>query len=358
MNMRKFETYDAICSQPDAIREVITRSTVDATLIAKDIELSGRIFIVGIGSSFHAAQLGAYVLNDVLPKRNAFPLCSSEFVDYTPFLLSTDFVIAISHRGNKLYTCKSIEIAKGHGCKVVLITGKNSSADVSRLDYLLITVAQEKSSAHTVSYMCSVVCLYLIAAMLKDSQGQLVGELRAQLRTLAPKSISDAIKSEEVVKETAQRVRESRRIWLVGGGPNAVTANEIALKVKETSYLQAEAVSTEAMLHGSFQCVEKDDCFILIAPFDVSQRRTMELVGLAEIVGAYVILVGDSSVTSFSKDHTKFIVDLLHHSITSLACTVPLQLLAYHLALCKGTNPDNFRLDDPRFAKARSLVQL
>jgi glutamine---fructose-6-phosphate transaminase (isomerizing) len=143
-----------------------------------------------------------------------------------------------------------------------------------------------------------------------------------------------------------------RRIWLLGGGPSGVTATETALKIKETSYLQAEGMPTETMLHGPFQCVEADDLFVLIAPPGASRERTLEVAELVEEVGAPYIIVGDETTGGRSGAAGMVMVPEVPEPFSALSCLVPLQLFSYHLALARGTNPDSFRVDDPRFARA------
>jgi glutamine---fructose-6-phosphate transaminase (isomerizing) len=131
-----------------------------------------------------------------------------------------------------------------------------------------------------------------------------------------------------------------------------LTATEPALKIKETSYLQAEGMPTETMLHGPFQCVEDDDLFVLIAPSGASRERTLEVAELVGEVGAPNVVFGDEATGSPRAAAGVVRVREVPEPFSALSCLVPLQLLAYHLALARGTNPDSFRVDDPRFAKA------
>jgi len=142
-----------------------------------------------------------------------------------------------------------------------------------------------------------------------------------------------------------------RRIWLLGGGPGAVTATETALKIKETSYLQAEGMPTETMLHGPFQCVEADDLFVLIAPSGAARDRTLEVAELIDEVGAPYLILSDET-TEAPRAAGVLRVPEVPEPFSALSCVVPLQLFSYHLALARGTNPDTFRVDDPRFARA------
>lgn len=147
-----------------------------------------------------------------------------------------------------------------------------------------------------------------------------------------------------------------RRIWIVGGGPSGITAPEIALKIKETSYLQAEGIPVEVMLHGPFQCVEPEDIFILIAPTGPAQARVIELAAMIKAVGAPSIVVSDGTIQLDTVGVCN--VPPVLEPFTALTCLIPLQLFSYHLALACGTNPDGFRLEDPHFAQAMKLVQL
>jgi glucosamine--fructose-6-phosphate aminotransferase (isomerizing) len=111
-------------------------------------------------------------------------------------------------------------------------------------------------------------------------------------------------------------------------------------------------MSTETMLHGPFQCVEADDLFVLIAPAGAAQGRTLEVAELVDEVGGACLIVGDGTVYS-ARERRQFLdVPEVPEPYSALTCLVPLQLLAYHLALARGTNPDSFRAEDPRFARA------
>jgi len=129
-----------------------------------------------------------------------------------------------------------------------------------------------------------------------------------------------------------------------------VTAAETALKIRETSYLQAEGLPTEAMLHGPFQCVEAEDLFVLVAPEGAARERTLEVAGLAREVGSEVVVVDDGAGEAPAR--VRLFVPSIPEPFSALTCLVPLQLFSYHLALARGTNPDSFRTDDARFARA------
>jgi len=108
-----------------------------------------------------------------------------------------------------------------------------------------------------------------------------------------------------------------------------VTAVETALKVKETSYLQAEGMPTETMLHGPFQCVEADDLFVLIAPSGVARERTLEVAELVEEVGASYVIVGDDTTEPRPGAAGVLRVPEVPEPFNALSCLVPLQLFSF-----------------------------
>ncbi len=170
-----------------------------------------------------------------------------------------------------------------------------------------------------------------------------------------------ALLAEPQMEELAHNNVDRRRIWLAGAGPSGVTAREIALKIKETSYLQAEGMSTETMLHGPFQASEADDLFCLIAPAGPGQERTLAVLQQVEAIGAAALVVGDGTPDGTLQGAPAGVICSVPEApepLGALTCLIPLQLFAYWLAIARGTDPDGFRLEDPRFARARQLVQL
>ncbi|MHB8733353.1 MAG: SIS domain-containing protein, partial [bacterium] len=157
----------------------------------------------------------------------------------------------------------------------------------------------------------------------------------------------------------ARALAAGPRIWLVGGGPGAIAAIEGALKIKETSYATAEGMSAEAMLHGPFQSAEPEDLFLLIAQAGPAQRRVADVAAAAREIGARLAVVDDGTAAIPAEAlAARWSVPAVPEPFTALTCAVPLQLFSYHLALARGTNPDSFRLDDPRFLRAYRRVTL
>jgi glucosamine--fructose-6-phosphate aminotransferase (isomerizing) len=276
---------------------------------------------------------------------------SFDFALYGPDLSARDCVIVISHRGNKCYSLEAIKRAREAGCYTLLITGEGTPSIMQYADVTIKTTEQDKSSAHTVSYTGAIAALSCLAEVLGQQP-----HMPTFLQEEFPVILRSCLETDGWMADLANAHLKHRRIWIVGGGPAGITAPEIALKIKETSYLQAEGMAVEAMLHGPFQCVEPEDLFILIAPRGPAQIRVLELAAMIKAVGAPSIVVSDGTIQQVAGGVCN--VPPVPEPFTALTCLIPLQLLSYHLALARGTNPDGFRLEDPHFAQAMKLVQL
>ncbi len=337
-----YHMYDAILAQPEAFARAVERNEETMDRFASEVVGCGRLYLIGLGTSYHAAQVGEHLMRAYGGGVDTRALDSFDLALYGPRLSSGDCVVAASHRGSKRYTARALERAREAGCRTALITGEGGAGSA---DVVFETVAQERSSAHTVSYTSALAVLALLAGGIgrhRTGEETLPDGL---LREEMPAALRASLDLEDTAGALAREHVERRRIWLVGGGPGAVTAREVALKIKETSYLQAEGMPTETMLHGPFQCVEADDLFVLVAPAGAARARTLEVAELAEEVGAPYVIVGD-------EPGARLAVPDVPEPLSALTCLVPLQLFSYHLALARGTNPDSFRAEDPRFARA------
>src|SRR5215208_2997765 len=328
-NSHPYHMHDAILAQPGAFVRAIERNRDEVDELASLIASRERVLLAGIGTSHHAVQVGEYLMQAYGGGPDVRAVHSFDLALYGPEVRQEDCLVAVSHRGAKRYTALALERAREMGCPTVLVTGEEGSGE-GRADAVFRTVAQERSSAHTVSYASAVAVLALLAGRLGYHRTGSTTLPDVLLQEELPDALRAALRTEEEVAALAREHVGRRRIWLVGGGPSAVTA-------------------TETMLHGPFQCVEADDLFVLIAPSGAARERTLEVAELVEEVGATYMIFGDATLEGRPAALT---VPEVPEPFSALSCLVPLQLFAYHLALARGTNPDSFRVDDPRFARA------
>ena len=337
-----YHMYESITAQPAVFASVIAENSQQIEPVRQKLRSCKRIFFVGTGTSFHAAQAGQYLFSAGGGNPDSWAMSAFNFALYPPRLSREDCVVVLSHRGTKTYSVAALKHAREAGAKTLLITGKSATTQKALADDVFHTSEQENSSAHTISYTSALAILCALA------------EERFDASAMA-EVLQHGLGLEDKMKAVAEIMKDCRRIWIAGGGPSEISAQEIALKMKETSYMQAEGLGTETLLHGPFQSVEASDFFILIAPDGKAQERTLELIPAIKEVGAKYMVIGNEPPKN--PDHW-YEAPHVAEQYSTLSCLIPLQLLTYHLALVKKTNPDNFRLDDPRFAAINKFIKL
>lgn len=349
--------YRSIHAQPEAIRSLLA-DWDGPTQAAERLAKSGRILLSGIGTSFHAATVGEYLLR--LAGADAWAVRSFEFVHYPRPLRADDGVIIISHRGSKLHGNLAVQRAVEAGVTTVGITGKNSK--MHGPGTIIETVEQEVSATHSISYTATLTRLGQIAARLAalhglTEQAQRIEEGLARI----PALIEDMLAREDAIRQIAQEaVAQQRRLYFVGAGPNAYTGPEGALKAKEATYVTAEGFELEQAIHGPQVAFETEDVVIPISVQGGAQTRMTDfLLALSEI-GSRVWLVGDmpdkATSEAFSREGwSRFSIGdytNLPEELTPMLTVVPLQLLADFLATARGTNADSFRADVATYKRA------
>ena len=335
----------AIGAQADAFQSVFVAGEAAAAELARRIESARRVRLVGIGTSLAAASLGASIIHSVRADLDVRAEHAFDFVEFEPLPRPDDLIVVFSHRGTKRYPLAALARAKAAGCPSALVRGVLPARRPEDPDLVLETTAQDPSPAHTVSLVGAIAVVARVGAALRRGGGAAIGVELSRLFAVQPAT-------EAAMAEAAKRLASSRMLWFTGAGPGAVLAAEAALKVQETSYTIASGLAIEALLHGPFQGANPDDAFVVIANEGPAIERVLELLGPVVAIGARGLVLSSRELP-----HREGIVHVpLIPSLgpwAALAALPALQLFAYHLALARGTNADSFRLDDPRFARAR-----
>ncbi len=345
--------HDAIYAQPGAIRLVLRGNAETVRSAAQHLRAVDRVLLSGIGTSWHACLVGELLLSQVgRLGHNVRAFHSFEFKNYWPGPDPRTAVIVVSHRGTKRYSLEALQKAKAGGGVGIAITGRGSGDGLKIADYLLATVDQESSAAHTVSYTTAISLLAALAA-------ELGGDEEA---TQALEAIPDQMAlllGQEAWDELAARFADGRRYYFVGGGPNTATAYEAALKMNEANYSTTVGLNCEQVLHGPWAAMEATDVVFVIAPPGPSYERCLALARAAREIGASVVAIvgeGDTALSALSA-HTVTLPPL-PEVLTPILAVIPLQLFTYHLALQRGANPDVMRGDQPAHGRARAHFNL
>ena len=347
--------YDAISSQPSAIAKVLENHSDSARDVATRLADMRHLYVVGIGTSWHAALVAEHWFRYFSPTTPVVQAWHSfEFVAYPPPLNADCAVIIISHRGTKRYSYEALELAKERGALTVAISSTNPGPRLQAADIMLQTVEQERSAAFTVSYTTALTVLGMLAANMAAVRGDAEGP--AELRQLGyiPSAIKEVLELQDQVKHAAERFRNRRRFLFTGWGPNTATAYEVALKMKETSYTSTEGFQVEYLLHGPFVATNRGCMLTLIAPLGPGHQRSVEIGRAAKELKLPVwslVQEDDRELNDLSAEF--FAMGDLPELWTPLVYIVPLQLFTYFIALHRECNPDVFHQDDPRHASAR-----
>jgi glucosamine--fructose-6-phosphate aminotransferase (isomerizing) len=345
--------YDAIRAQPELIRRALAANAAALDEAAADLRAAGRLIVTGIGTSFHAATLGAEFLRILGAPVEARAVHAFEFAEYHADPPPGSAVIVVSHRGTKGYSLRSLEKARAAGALTIAVTSTETAEGIRAAGRLLLTCEQEASAAHTKSYTCALALLGALAARLAGDDGA-----RAALAGVSG-LLEGLLQAEAAIERLARAHAERSRWILAGGGPHAVTASEIALKLRETSYVAAEGHQVEQLLHGPLCAVDGECLVVGIAPPGPSRTRCRELLRAARTIGAFTVALcaeGDEELAHTAE--AWIALPPVPEVWSPLVTVVPLQLLCYHLALARRANPDTFRLDHPRYKEAYSRVRL
>jgi glucosamine--fructose-6-phosphate aminotransferase (isomerizing) len=295
-------------AQPAALRAV---SEFDVSSAAEALSGAQRLTLIGTGTSFHVAQLGAYLLRTGGVDATAVP--SAEMARWRPELDCAEGVVVISHTGSTAYALAVRDAARNAGASLVTITGPDSGWDEA-----IMTPTKEQSETYTVSYSAALGVLGLLAHAMAGT-----GTGPASLRHAAAE-IEALIKRPDVLDVPVP----DRALAIVGPGPWSVTAREGALKVREAAQLLAEGFDPELLLHGAAVPYGRGDTVVGLQPGADDDALTAGVLAAAADEGAatYVLETKDQ---------------LSHPFVAQLAATVRLQLLAAHLTEIRGTDPDH-----------------
>jgi len=347
--------HKSIMKQPAAFKNILTSPNRDYWDVSSILRNSKNIFLVGTGSSLHAALFGRFILEKYVEKKNIMVYSSFEFSNYTPNLSKNDTVIVISHRGYKMYSYDSLKKARNAGCKTIAITGLSSTIKKGDADFILTTVEQEKSSAHTISLTGALAVVLRLAVTSKMKESQVEQELGRLAESIA-QAMEKALELEKELMDLSRRMDFSHRIWICGGGPNSITAMEAALKMQETSYVTAYGYEVEQLIHGPVRSADLvHDIFICISASGNSFERMKNFAETLRSLNSAVIEITDSKV---SEEKNVVLVKKMDEDLSPLVNLIVLQLLSLSVAVARGKNPDSFRSDDPAFVRMDEMVKL
>lgn len=348
--------YRTMHRQPADLRRLLETGWGPAEQAVDLLAPARRLFLVGIGTSYHAALVGEWLFRGVGVDARA--VMSSDFATYPGLfpLGSDDAVIVLAHSGTKTFTMRSLERARAEGATVVSVGSLTAEHPGSQL--VLRTVERERSSAFTASHTAAMFVLAQMATTLGERRElPVAGEFRRALATL-PDDVEGVLRREDEVEGVA-RAAANRLIYAAGAGPNAATALEAVIKAREAATARIDGLALEQFLHGPLVTVNPEDFGVIVhvrGADPVTAVRTAEVAGVLELIGTPLWLIGGPA--DQAPRATVFELPELPELLSPILAVVPVQILAQQMAVERGANPDRFRRDDPRYYAALSSLAL
>ena len=345
------EIYEQPAVIGDTLNSFINPSTGHVTLpdhVLDALEAAPRITIIACGGSYYAGMMGKYWLEQIARKPVELDI-ASEFRYRQAPMPAGGLALFISQSGETLDTLEALRYAKSQDQKILSILNTIESTIERESDFVLRTLAgPEIGVASTKATMTQQVVLACMSLALSVKTGALNKadevEYTDALRHL-PALASEVLNHDKDIKRIAKDIAEARDVLYIGRGTSYPVALEGALKLKEISYIHAEGYASGEMKHGPIALIDENVPVIVVAPHDALFEKTASNAQEVMARGGKVLLLSDKTGCAKLKDDTKWNVELpdLHDFVAPILYTIPVQLLAYHAAVTKGTDVDQPR---------------
>ncbi|MFH1586502.1 MAG: glutamine--fructose-6-phosphate transaminase (isomerizing) [Candidatus Diapherotrites archaeon] len=320
---QKFTVKRAIEQSPELIENV-----------AAKMNAAFGVFFVGCGTSYHSCVSASYVFAKVA-KKHVNVVIASEFRNYENFLTDKTLVVAVSQSGETADLLDAVKFAKKHKCGVISIVNVVGSS-LTRLsdETVYMNAGPEICVLSTKSYTSQLAILLLLAYSAAGKNGggkKLVADAAEKIPVLIESNIAP-------LKELAQKLKSAKDFFIIGRDLAYPTAMEAALKIKEVSYIHAEAFPGGELKHGTIALIEDNVPTLVIS---TPETRQLILGNAMEIKsrGGYII-----GVDSKPNELFDFFIEVPDCGNANPICMIiPVQILAYYLATAKGLDPDKPR---------------
>jgi len=314
---------------------------------------SSQLIFTGNGTALYSAMMGSQVLN--LSDRDWRAVPAFELANYERLGRKPMVTIAVSHSGITKSTLDALSKAKSNGSKTIGVT-HFVDRPISKIadSTLVIGDSPDKSRCHTKAYTNSAAAVFALSLKFAQASSDELQDVKKVFESNLVEEIEATISwSEQHSRKAASELRSISKIFFVGAGPNFVTAREAALKIKEASYLAAEGMELEEILHGPAMSFNKETLVVAIAPSGPSIGRTKDLLTASRKIGAKTMVVSDQS--DFDADYVMHI-NPVHEYLSPFLSVIPPYLFSYFFAVENGKNPDYIHYTDQTYWDARTII--
>ena len=345
-----------VYEQPNGVKETLIRrlnadgeiQLDDIKMTKEDLEKINRVYIVACGTAYHAGLVGKFAIE----KFAHIPVITdiaSEFRYRDPFIDDKTLLILVSQSGETADTLASLRYAKEKGARILSVTNVVGSSIARESDDVFYTWAgPEISVASTKAYTTQLVSFYMIALDFAIKKGTIsreyYNEMIEKLKYM-PELVSKALEQETHIKEdVAKELKNATSAFYLGRGLDYNLAMEGALKIKEISYIHAEAFAAGELKHGTIALIEEGTPVIAIATQEELFEKMVSNMQEVKARGAYVIAVAQEHNKEVEKAADKVIyIPNVDDILSSILTVLPLQLLSYYVAVQRGCDVDKPR---------------
>jgi glucosamine--fructose-6-phosphate aminotransferase (isomerizing) len=312
-----------------------------------DLKKIEKIFIVACGTSYHAALIGKYMIEELTRVPTEVDI-ASEFRYRRPIVKPGDLMVVITQSGETADTLAAQREAKGLGAKILSVCNVVGSTSSREADAVFYTHSgPEIGVASTKAFTAQIVALYLFAIGLGKARGVIPDDFSAELLKellMLPGKVEMALAVDKGVAGIAKDFFKAKGFLYLGRGINYPIALEGALKLKEISYIHAEGYPAGEMKHGPIALIDEELPVVVIAPMDNLQKKIFSNIQEVKSRGGRVISITNDSHGEVLKISDKCI--LVPHTnayLTPVVMAIPVQLLAYHVGVLRGCDVDQPR---------------
>ncbi|MEO0439485.1 MAG: glutamine--fructose-6-phosphate transaminase (isomerizing) [Pseudomonadota bacterium] len=313
-----------------------------------DLESIKRITIVACGTSYYAGMVAKYWF-ETFARVPVDLDVASEFRYREPVLEPGGLALFISQSGETADTLAALRHSKENDQKIAVVVNVPTSSMAREADLLLPTHAgPEIGVASTKAFSCQLAVLAALAAHLAVVKGKMTREEERDVvkhLTEAPAALNAALAYDEAIADMAHLVAPARDVLYLGRGPDYPLALEGALKLKEISYIHAEGYASGEMKHGPIALIDEAVPVIVLAPSGPLFEKTVSNMQEVRARGGKIVLISDADGLAEAGEGCLATIEMprVHPLIAPLVYAVPVQLLAYHVAVAKGTDVDQPR---------------
>ena len=324
-----------ILEQKETIERVLSHDKKTIQKISNMINDAFGVFFVACGTSYHACLSAGYIFSKITKKHDNVYL-ASEFPNFSHFLTKNTLMIAVSQSGETADVLEAVRVAKEKGVKIISLVNVMGSSLMRMSDFtLLLNAGPEICVLATKSFTSQLALLYLLAYTCAGKYE----EGKKKLKDVSEK-LNDILSEDNIqkIKKLAKNLKDEENIYLIGRSLSYSTTLEGALKLKEVSYIHAEGLAGGELKHGTLALIERGTPCIAIVPDNNGKHDILSNAMEIKSRGGYIIGIANKENEVFN--YSIIIPKVEMHPILMI---IPIQLLAYYLALERGCDPDRPR---------------